>query len=88
MVVSRYTVSWVLRVVPRKLGVLSFVLLADILLRSVAAAWLIRRHGWTVEEALAHLRSCRAVVNPNPGFTRQLEEWRQACLERKLERSV
>ncbi len=49
---------------------------------TVAAAWLIWNHNWSVDEAIAHLQSVRPVVNPNVGFRKQLEDWRVEFVEK------
>lgn len=40
---------------------------------TIAAAYLIHKNGWGVEEAIAHLKSCRPKVCPNEGFISQLD---------------
>lgn len=41
----------------------------------VVAAYLMRREGWTRDQALEFLRSQRPGVRPNPAFMRLLLEW-------------
>lgn len=39
---------------------------------TIAANWLMRRHGMSPKEALHRLKSKRRIVRPNPGFVKQL----------------
>jgi hypothetical protein len=41
----------------------------------VVVAYLMARHGWSRDEALAFVRSRRESVRPNPAFMRLLQEW-------------
>eukprot|EP01062_Namystynia_karyoxenos_P046234 TRINITY_DN34560_c0_g1_i1.p1 TRINITY_DN34560_c0_g1~~TRINITY_DN34560_c0_g1_i1.p1 ORF type:complete len:205 (+),score=36.35 TRINITY_DN34560_c0_g1_i1:75-617(+) len=45
---------------------------------TVLAAYLIRAHGLTAEEAVAEVRRARPIAQPNPGFVRQLREYEAA----------
>lgn len=40
---------------------------------TIASYYLVRKHGWTVEESLTKIRESRPVVLPNYGFYRQLK---------------
>ena len=42
---------------------------------TVLAAYLIRFHGLSPDEAIALLIERRPIVNPNPGFRKQLEDY-------------
>lgn len=42
-------------------------------------AYLMKHHGWSLAEALAHAQKRRPIVRPNRGFLSQLQLW-----ERKL----
>jgi protein-tyrosine phosphatase len=44
----------------------------------VGVAYLMARHGWSCDEALAFTRSSRPVIRPHPAFLRLLQEWEQA----------
>jgi hypothetical protein len=44
----------------------------------VTAAYLMRREGWSRDEALAFLRSRRPGVRPNPAFMQLLLEWERS----------
>jgi hypothetical protein len=41
----------------------------------VVIAYLMRRHGWSRDEALVYVRTKRPDVRPNPAFMRLLAEW-------------
>jgi protein-tyrosine phosphatase len=41
----------------------------------VVAAYLMKREGWTRDQALAFLRSRRPGVRPNPAFLQLLLDW-------------
>ena len=43
----------------------------------MVAAYLIKYKDMTAEEAISFMQSKRAVVNPNPGFRKQLAEFEQ-----------
>ena len=49
----------------------------------VVAAYLIHKHGWTRDEALAHIRERRPQVRPNPAFMDLLEEWERVVKKRR-----
>ena len=38
-------------------------------------AYLMKRHGWTRDDALAFVRQCRPQASPNPVFMDLLAEW-------------
>lgn len=42
---------------------------------SIILAYLMYRFNTSFEDALRHLKSRRSVVQPNPGFIRQLKQW-------------
>ncbi|KAK3564609.1 hypothetical protein QTP86_023752, partial [Hemibagrus guttatus] len=42
---------------------------------STVIAFLMKQQGWTLEEALNHVRECRPIVHPNDGFFRQLNTY-------------
>ncbi len=42
---------------------------------SVVAAYLMKTNKWTANEALAYIQSKRTVINPNPGFLKQLKKY-------------
>ncbi len=44
----------------------------------VALAFLMREHGWTLDEALASARARRDVIRPNPAFMALLRRWERA----------
>ena len=44
----------------------------------VVIAYLMSEHGWTVDEALAFVRSKRSGVRPNPAFMTLLADWERA----------
>ena len=46
---------------------------------AVVAAFLIRRHGLTVAEALSEVRASRPIADPNLGFLAQLRRWEREC---------
>ena len=50
---------------------------------TVVAAFLIRRHGLTVAEALSEVRASRPIADPNLGFLAQLRRWERECREDK-----
>ncbi len=41
----------------------------------VVLAYQMARHGWTLEQALEHVRAKRRIVRPNRAFRRLLKEW-------------
>jgi hypothetical protein len=43
----------------------------------VVTAYLMKRHGWARDEALAFVRTRRPIARPNPAFMALLEEWEQ-----------
>lgn len=43
----------------------------------VVTAYLMKRHGWTRDEALAFVRTRRSGARPNPAFMQLLTEWEQ-----------
>lgn len=45
-------------------------------------AYLIREHGLSFEEAIAHVKQRRPQVFPNAGFIRQLKEYAEAVKKR------
>jgi hypothetical protein len=47
----------------------------------VMAAYLMRREGWSRDQALAFLRGRRQGVRPNPAFMQLLTEWARALKE-------
>lgn len=49
----------------------------------VLAAYLMKREGWSRDEALAHLREHRPIVRPNPAFMQLLLEWEQSLKVKK-----
>jgi hypothetical protein len=49
----------------------------------VVTAYLMRREGWSRDEALKHLRLHRPEVRPNPAFLLLLLEWEQSLRGRK-----
>jgi hypothetical protein len=49
----------------------------------VVSAYLMKRHGWTRDEALAFVRTRRPIARPNPAFMDLLAEWET---RRKAER--
>lgn len=44
----------------------------------VVLAYQMARHGWTLEQALEHVRTHRKVVRPNRHFRKLLKEWEKA----------
>ena len=42
---------------------------------TIIAAYLIKYHGMTADEALAYIKEKRTQVDPNPGYMRQLKEF-------------
>ncbi|KAF2737307.1 dual specificity protein phosphatase 12 [Polyplosphaeria fusca] len=44
---------------------------------SCVIAYLMQKHGVTVEQALCHVRQARRICEPNEGFMKQLELWGQ-----------
>ncbi|CAI5762916.1 protein phosphatase Slingshot homolog 3 isoform X2 [Podarcis lilfordi] len=40
---------------------------------STVIAYAMKEYGWSLEQALSHVRERRPIVHPNPGFMRQLE---------------
>lgn len=46
---------------------------------TIAAAYLIKTNGWSVDQAIAHLKACRPKVCPNEGFIAQLREFADQC---------
>ncbi|XP_062972925.1 protein phosphatase Slingshot homolog 3 [Elgaria multicarinata webbii] len=40
---------------------------------STVIAYAMKEYGWSLEQALCHVRERRPIVHPNPGFMRQLE---------------
>jgi atypical dual specificity phosphatase len=45
---------------------------------AVVAAYLVVRFGWTVEHAVAHIKSCRPAADPNFGFVKQIGEYAES----------
>jgi len=43
----------------------------------VVVAYEMQEHGWTFEQALAHVRTRRSIVSPNRAFHPLLREWEQ-----------
>lgn len=41
----------------------------------VVTAYLMRKHNWTRDEALAFVRKSRPIAEPNPAFMELLKEW-------------
>jgi hypothetical protein len=48
----------------------------------VALAYLMREHGWSLEEALAEARSRRDIIRPNPAFMGLLRRWEKRLAEK------
>uniref|UniRef100_A0A914HES0 sulfite oxidase n=1 Tax=Globodera rostochiensis TaxID=31243 RepID=A0A914HES0_GLORO len=44
---------------------------------TVVVAYLMRKHSWSVHEALTYVQKRRSIVQPNPSFMRQLEIFEQ-----------
>lgn len=44
---------------------------------TVLVAYLMKHYEWSLQDALAKVKAKRRIVNPNPGFLSQLEEWQQ-----------
>jgi hypothetical protein len=42
---------------------------------AVVAAYLVVRFGWPVDQAVAHIKSCRPAADPNFGFVKQVGEY-------------
>lgn len=40
---------------------------------STVIAYAMKEYGWSLEQALRHVKERRPIVHPNPGFMRQLE---------------
>lgn len=40
---------------------------------TIVAAWVMTKHGYSVEETIQKLKDCRECVEPNPAFKKQLE---------------
>lgn len=78
-------IDWLRRMVAfvaanRKQGRTTFVHCRNGVSRSglVVTAYLMSEHGWTRDEALAFVRSKRALTRPNPAFLRLLADWERA----------
>ena len=52
---------------------------------TIVAAYLIKYHRMTVEEALNTNKETRSCINPNAGFRRQLQQWYIKCNEIRTE---
>jgi len=50
---------------------------------SFVIGYLMRKNGFTCDEALAHVQSCRHVVNPNDSFLTQLKRYEKLLRERE-----
>jgi len=50
---------------------------------TIVISYLMKKLNWSYREALEHVRKQRWVVNPNPGFVRQLKR-----LETKLKKPI
>ena len=46
---------------------------------SLCAAYLIRREGMTMKDAILRIRERRPCANPNPSFRHQLLRWQREC---------
>ncbi|CAD8186142.1 unnamed protein product [Paramecium octaurelia] len=44
---------------------------------AILAAYLMQKYDWTINQAILHLQSKRRIVNPNPGFMIQLQDFQQ-----------
>jgi hypothetical protein len=44
----------------------------------VTAAYLMKKHNWSRDEALAVIRKSRPIISPNPAFMERLAEWEKA----------
>jgi protein-tyrosine phosphatase len=51
---------------------------------TVVAAYLMQRHGWTLEQTLAEMRKKRPEVRPNPTFMPLLEAWQKRAMQAPL----
>jgi hypothetical protein len=47
----------------------------------VVTAYLMKRHGWSRDEALAFVRQRRPIARPNPAFMELLSEWEKRLAE-------
>ena len=48
---------------------------------TLVAAYLMRYHGMTAQEAIDHIHSKRPLADPNPGFRRQLQSYEDGGME-------
>lgn len=44
---------------------------------TIVVAYLMRKRGWGVEEALGYVGGRRKCVNPNKGFMKDLRNWQK-----------
>ncbi|CAD8079134.1 unnamed protein product [Paramecium primaurelia] len=44
---------------------------------AIVAAYLMQKYDWTMNQAIIHLQQKRRIVNPNPGFIIQLQDFQQ-----------
>jgi protein-tyrosine phosphatase len=44
----------------------------------VTTAYLVKKHGWTRDHALAFVRKSRPVASPNRAFMERLAEWEKS----------
>lgn len=49
----------------------------------VVTAHLMKKNGWTRDEALAYVRKARPAANPNPAFMERLAEWEKALAPKR-----
>ena len=47
----------------------------------VVAAYMMRKYGWTRDEAITHIRAKRSQIRPNPAFMELLSEWERVLKE-------
>ena len=48
---------------------------------TIVISYLMKKRGWEFKRTLAFVKSKRAIVYPNPGFLRQLENYEKALIK-------
>lgn len=54
---------------------------------SLCAAYMIKHHGYSVDEALEYIKERRSCIKPNEGYVRQLREFEEIIRSEKLVKS-
>lgn len=50
---------------------------------SLVIAYLMKTRGWSLNRAMAYVKSRRGIIRPNPGFLKQLKSYEESLQKRK-----